>query len=105
MKFIWFGLLPIGIIAVIFMPAPRNIKEPLSTEQIEEKIKKSMKYDKCIEDVESEVNTLLSYSKSIAYSDPEGAKVVLDEAKYALEKGEKKCKEDSNYVLHFYRGL
>ena len=88
MKFIWFGILLIAIIAAIFIPTPRSIKDSPSTKKVE----KFMKYDKCLEDVESEVNTLMSYSKSIAYSDPEGAKVVLDEAKYALEKGEKKCK-------------
>ena len=94
MKFIWFGLLPIGIIAVMFMPAPRNIKEPLSIEKIEEKIEKSKKFGKCIDDVMSEVKTLLSYSRAIEFSDPSGSKVVLDEAKYALKEGEKKCKED-----------
>ena len=89
MKFIWFGILPIAIIAAIFIPTPRSIKGSPSTKKVE----KFMKYDKCIEDVMSEINTLMSYSKSIASSDPEGAKVVLDEAKYALEKGKKKCKE------------
>ena len=96
MKFIWFGLLPIVfIIAAMFMPAPRNIKEPLSTEEIDKKIEKSMKYGKCIDDVMSEVKTLISYSRAIEFSDPSGSKVVLDEAKYALKEGEKKCKEDS----------
>ena len=93
MKFIWFGLLPIAIIAVMFMPAPRNIKEPLSTEQRIEKIEKSKKYGKCIDDVISEVKTLLSYSRAIEFSDINGSKVALDEAKYALKEGEKKCKE------------
>ena len=54
---------PIGIIAVMFMPAPRNIKKPLTTEQIEEK-EKSNKYGKCIDDVMSEVKTLLFLFKS-----------------------------------------
>ena len=91
--FVFWAIVPIAIIAAIFIPAftPPNVEDLPSKEKIE----KSMKYDKCIEDVKSEVNTLMSYSKSIAYSDPECAKVVLDEAKYALEKGEKKYKEDS----------
>jgi len=94
MKFIWFALFPIAIIAVMFMPAPRNIKQPLSTEQIEEKIEKSMKIEKCLEEVHSEVYDLISYSRAIKFSNPSGAKVVMNEAKNALKEGVKRCKED-----------
>ena len=52
-----------------------------------------MKYSKCIDDVKSEVNDLLSYSKAVEFSNPSGAWVVLDEAKDPLKKCEKKCKE------------
>ena len=86
--------LPIAIIAVMFMPVPRNIKQPLSTEQIEEKIEKSMKIEKCLEEVHSEVYDLYSYSRAIKFSNPSGAKVVMNEAKYALKEGVKRCKED-----------
>ena len=92
---VFWAIVLIAIVAAIFVPM-FNPAPKIEDSQSTEKIEKSMKYDKCIEDVESEVNTLMSYSKSIAYSDPEGAKVVLDEAKYALEKGEKKCKEDKD---------
>ena len=47
MKFIWFGILPIAIIAAIFIPIPPSIKDSPSTNKVE----KFMKYDKCIEDV------------------------------------------------------
>jgi len=44
-----------------------------------------MKYSKCIDDVKSEVNDLLSYSKAIEFSNPSCALVVLDEAKDAFK--------------------
>ena len=82
-----FAIIPIAIIAAIFIPAftPRNIEDSQSTEKIEEKIEKSMKYSKCIDDVKSEVNDLLSYSKAIEFSNPSCALVVLDEAKDAFK--------------------
>ena len=64
---IW-AILPIAFIVSIFIPAftPRNIEDAQSTEKIE----KSMKYFKCIDDVKSEINDLLSYSKTIESPNP-----------------------------------
>ena len=88
---IYWGLIwaipPTAVDVSIFIPAftPRNIEDSQSTEKIEEKIEKSMKYSKCIDDVKSEVNDLLSYSKAIEFSNPSCALVVLDEAKDAFK--------------------
>ena len=91
-----FAIIPIAIIVSIAIPAltPPNIENSEPSEKLEEKIEKSMKIEKCLEEVHSEVYDLYSYSRAIKFSNPSGAKVVMNEAKNALKEGVKRCKED-----------
>ena len=60
-----------------------------ATEKLESE--KSMKLEKCLEEVDSEVYDLYSFSRAIKFSNPRYAKVVMNKAKYALKEGVKRC--------------